>query len=209
MAITTYAELKTALGNWSVRTDLTSFYDDFIDQTESFFDYAPLRPSEPGIGGIRNAITRATGTLTAATLAQPTGFQEPLRFYLTGPNGGLVEYISAEQMKLAFRTGTGKPKFWTVTDVIEFDVDPSSDYAYEFTYLGSVTALSDTNTSNAILAGYPNVYLSGCMFNLNIFIHDDVKADRWLTQYKSGAHAANKSYQRSRHSQGAIAAKVA
>lgn len=210
MAITTYTELKTALANWSHRSDLTSYLDDFIDQTESFFTYPPTKPGEAGIGGIRANITRATGTLSAgtATLARPSDFLEAYRLVLTGNNGGVLEFLGAEELRLAFRTGTGKPCFWTVSDVIEFDVAPDAAYAYELSYYPSYEALSGSNADNWVLLNYPNVYLAGCMFNLCRFIQDTQNADIWLVQYKSGAHAINQAYQRSRYSQGPIAAKA-
>lgn len=210
MAITTYAELKTALADWSARSDLTSYLDDFIDQTESFFRYPPLKTTEPGIGGIRANITKATGTLSTsvATLAKPSDYLEAFRFDLTDENGGLVEYVGSEEIKLRHRSGSGKPRYWTVNDVVEFDVVPDSAYNYELSYYADFADLDGVDTSNWVLTNYPNVYLAGCMFNLCRFIHDPQNADMWLTQYKSGCAAINKAYQRSRVSQGPIAAKV-
>lgn len=210
MAITTYAELKTAMADWSHRSDLTSYLDDFIDQTESFFRYPPLRPSEPGIGGIRANITRATGSLSAgiSTLARPSDFLEAYRFRLTADNGGMLSYVNPESIGLYRRTGSGKPYYWTVSDVIEFDVAPDSAYAYELSYYADFADLDGTDTTNWVLTNYPNAYLSGCMFNLCKFIQDDAGAERWLLQYKSGVNAINKAYQRSRVSQGPLTAKV-
>lgn len=210
MAITTYATLVTALADWSIRDDLTSYLDDFIAQTEAFFKYPPQRPEAPGIGGIRASITRATGTLTAgtATLARPTDFLEPFRFVLTADSGGVVEYVGSESVSLAHRSGSGQPRYYTVNDVIEFDVAPDSAYAYELSYYAGVPALTSLATTNYVITNYPNVYLSGCLFHLNRFIKDEQQAQIWLQQYKEGVYAINKSYQRSRTSQGPIAAKV-
>lgn len=207
MAITTYDELKTALADWSTRADLTTYMDDFIDQAEAFFRYPP----KGDIPGIRANITRTAGTLTAgtATLARPTDFLEAYRFVLTGNDGGLMEYVGAEQLRLSFRTGQGQPYYWTVSDVIEFDVAPDSAYAYEISYYPDYTALSDSNADNWVLLNYPNVYLSGCMFHLNTFLQDYAVADRWMAQYKTGVNGLNKAYERGRRSQGPIAAKVA
>lgn len=211
MAVTTYDELKTALADWSVRSDVTAHIDDFIDQAEAFFAYPPLRMNAPGIGGIRGNITRTAGTLTAgtATLARPADFDEAYRFVFTGDTGSALEFVGAEQLRLEFRSGTGHPHYWTVSDVIEFDVAPDSAYAYELAYYASVTALSDSNTSNWVLASYPNVYLSACLYHLWLFVQDYVTADRWMAQYKAGAAAINKDYQRSRYSQGPITSRVA
>lgn len=211
MAITSYSELKTALADWSVRTNLTAYLDDFIDQAEAFFAYPPLKMDAPGIGGIRANITRATGTLTSgtATLARPSDFLDAYRFRITGDSGSLLEYVGAEEMTLNTRTGTGRPYYWTVSDVIELDVAPDSAYPYELSYYPSFAALSDSNTTNWLLTNHPNVYLSACLYHLWVFAQDYAAADRWMAQYKAGADAVNKSYQRSRVSQGPIASKVA
>ena len=212
MAISTYTELKTAIGSWSDRADLaaTSVFDEFILLTENHFKLAPKRAVDPGIGGIRTNITRATGTLSAgtATLARPSDFLEGYRFILTADSGGLLEYIGPEQLRLKFRTGSGQPRYWTVSDVIEFDVVPDSAYAYQLSYYPSVTGLSGSNASNWILANYPTVYLSGCMFELCGYTKDANEASNWMTRYKALCEGINKTYERSRYSQGPIAAKV-
>ena len=66
MAVSTYTELKTAIADWTDRSDLTSYLDDFIQQAESYFKLPPVKPNEQGIGGIRANITRATGTLSTS-----------------------------------------------------------------------------------------------------------------------------------------------
>ncbi len=210
MAITTYAELKTAMADWSHRSDLTTYLDDFIDQTESFFRLSPVSPSEPGIGGIRANITRATGTLSAGTetLARPSDFLEAYRFRLTADTGGLVEYTGPENIGLYKRTGSGMPHYWTVSDVIEFDVAPDSAYAYELSYYPDFVALDGTNTTNWVITNHPNIYLSGCLYNLYSFIQDAENRAHWLTQFKSTVHGVNDAYRRSRYSQGPIAARL-
>jgi hypothetical protein len=210
MAITTYTELKTAIGAWTDRSDLTSYYDDFIQQTESFFKLPPIRPTEQGIGGIRANITRATGTLStsASTLARPSDFLEAYRLDLTGTTGVLLDYVNAETLAASKREGSGRPRYWTVSDVIELDVTPDSAYAYELSYYPDYAGLDGSTADNWVLLNHPNLYLSGCLFNAYTFLLDDKRADRWLAQYKSLCHGVNRAYARSRVSQGPIAAKV-
>lgn len=208
MAITTYAELKTALADWSHRSDLTSYLDDFIDQTESFFKLPPVKPTDPGIGGLRANITRVTGTLSGNTLARPSDFLEAYKFEMTGTNGGVLEFVGAEELGLRTRTGNGKPRFWTVSDVIELDVTPDFAYPYTLSYYPDFAALDGSTATNWVLDNHPDAYLSGCMFRLSRFIQDREGAASWLSEYKAVAHGANKAYQRSRYSQGPIASKV-
>ena len=202
--ITTYTELTTAIGNWAARTDtaFTDQYDTFIDLTE-----AQLRGA-PEDGGYRGEITRASGSVSTLTLAIPSDFLEPFRFEFTGDSGGLVEFIGREQMSLATRNGNGKPRFWTVTDVIEFDVTPDTGYPYELSYYANITALTGTASTNTILTNYPQIYLSGCMFHAHRFLQDPEGAAHWGSQYRLAVKAANREYERRITSRGPIASKI-
>tara|TARA_B100001939_G_scaffold275437_1_gene243511 strand:+ start:558 stop:1208 length:651 start_codon:yes stop_codon:yes gene_type:complete len=211
MAITTYAELKTAIGNWTARSDLTSYLDEFIDLAETYIKRDPAHPDSPEIGGVRGNIQRATGTLStsASTLALPTDFLEGYRLNLTADaDFKVLRYVAPNQLSLHHRSGTGQPAFYTISDVIEFEVKPDSEYAYEFSYYPQATALSDSNTSNFVLASYPDVYLSGCLFHAFRFLQDEQQASSWLGQYKTSAWTASETYRRPRASQGTIGIKT-
>ena len=67
MAITSYAELQTAMANWLIRDDLTNRLPEFIDLFEAEVNRR-LR--------IQDMETRATATLTSGSdyLALPTDF---------------------------------------------------------------------------------------------------------------------------------------
>ena len=210
MAITTYAELKTAIGNWTARSDLTSYLDEFIDLAETYIKRDPAHPDSPEIGGVRGNIQRSTGTLStsASTLALPTDFLEGYRLNLTADaDFKVLRYVAPNQLSLHHRSGTGQPSFYTISDVIEFEVKPDSTYAYEFSYYPQATALSDSNTSNFVLASYPDVYLSGCLFHAFRFLQDEQQASSWLGQYKTSAWTASETYRRPRASQGTIGIK--
>ena len=211
MAITTYAELKTAIGNWTARSDLTSYLDEFIDLAETYIKRDPAHPDSPEIGGVRGNITRATGTLStsASTLALPSDFLESYRLNLTADaNFSVLRYVAPTQLSLHHRSGTGRPSFYTMSDVIEFDVKPDSEYPYELSYYPQVTALSASNTTNFVLTGYPDVYLSACLFHAFRFIQDEQSAASWLGQYKTSAWTGSETYKRPRASQGSVGIKT-
>mgnify|MGYP003149119415 CR=1 FL=1 len=211
MAIDSYSNLKTAIANWTLRTDLTPYLDDFIDLTENMFKREPSPPNEPSVGGIRGKIKRATGTLTAGTdtLAIPSDFQEIYRFTLTADsNFTVLRFADRTMIDLYHRAGSGTPEYFTIADTFQFDTNPDSNYDYQIMYYEAPTALSDSNTSNWVLAEYPDVYLSGCLFYAHRFIHDDEKAATYLSQYQSLAWSASETYRGSRDSQGSIAITV-
>lgn len=213
MALDTYSNLKTAVATWLARADsgFTGNVDDFIDLTEAALRRPPADPSTPGFGGVRVGITRAAGSLTSgtATLALPSDYLEGYRFILTGSPPYELEAVDPATLRGRFREGSGRPKYYATTDVIELDVAPDANYAYEFSYYPSLTALSSATggTSNAILASYPDVYLAGCLHYANEFIADREAAATWGQRFKEAVYGANQSYRRGRQSRGPMASR--
>ena len=142
MSLDSYTNLKTELADWSHRSDLTSYLDTFIDLTEQMFKHEPRSPDDPDIGGVRVTITRATGTLSTsnAYISKPSDYISAYSFDLTGTDGGQLVYKSPDLLPALFREGSGKPRYWTIGDVISFDILPDSAYAYELAYWNSVPA---------------------------------------------------------------------
>tara|TARA_R100001594_G_scaffold30199_2_gene56432 strand:+ start:7678 stop:8325 length:648 start_codon:yes stop_codon:yes gene_type:complete len=210
MAITNYSELKTAVANWTARSDLGTYVDEFIDLAETFLKRIPVPAESPEIGGVRGNITRATGTLTAgtATLSLPSDFQEIYRMTLTGSTFVTLRYVAPNQLAINHRTGSGLPAYFSISDVIEFDVAPDSNYAYELSYYPGVTALSDSNTTNWIITNYPDTYLSATLFHAFRFLQDQESAASWLGQYKQASWSASETYRLPRVSQGSVGIKT-
>ncbi len=211
-AITTYTELKTAMADWSARSDLTTHLDGFIDLTEAALKRTPTKQ---GMGGVRVNKTLATGTLSTsvATLDIPADFLEMDRLRLTAdtPNATL-RFVPSEQLGLYKRTGAGLPSYYTVTsasvgganDEIEFNVVPDSAYAYELSYWPNVPALGAAQTANWILTNHPELYLSGCMYYLSRFIKDSDEAKNWAMEYIDGAWQVNEAAERGRYTRGPL-----
>tara|TARA_Y100001951_G_scaffold84021_1_gene73212 strand:+ start:1200 stop:1823 length:624 start_codon:yes stop_codon:yes gene_type:complete len=202
--------LKTAIANWTARNDLTSHLDEFIDLAETYLKRVPVPADSPDIGGVRGNIQRSTGNLISGTptLALPNDFLEIYRLTFTGDTFSTLRYVAPNQLALNHRSGTGRPSFFTISDVIEFDIAPDSTYAYELSYYPSATALSDSNTSNFILATFPDAYLAACLFHAFRFLQDEQSAANWLAQYKQESWSASETYRLPRVSQGSVGIKT-
>ena len=210
MAIANYSELKSAISDWTARSDFTtSNLNQFIDLAERYLKRVPVPVEAPEIGGIRGNIQRQTGTLTAgtATLALPTDFQEIYRFTLTGDAFSTLRFLAPNQLSINHRSGSGKPAFFTISDVIEFEVAPDSNYAYELSYYPMVTGLSDSNTTNWILDTYPDAYLTASLYHAYRFLQDFQSAQTYLEQYKQVVWSASETYLIARTSQGSVGIK--
>lgn len=171
MAITTYATLKTAVSTWSKRTDIDTVVDDFIDLAEAeMWQHLRIRDMEND--------TTDTASTSVRTLALPTGFLQMRRLRLIhGAVNRDLNYQSPEAMQI--HDGSGVPRDYTITDVVEFDRQPDSAYTIEFQYFRSLTALSTSNTSNAVLTRFPMVYLQGCLWAEAKWAKRDTEEDEY------------------------------
>lgn len=163
MPLDNFSNLKASIKSRSKRNDVSDDdLNDYITQAESEFynnEIAPLR--------IRGMEARATSSTDNGTRFQqlPDDFlnMRALHIITSGGNHD-VTYMSPET--LAVPGTTARPRFFTVTTQLEFDVVPDSAYTLEMQYLRKIPALSDTNTTNVILTDAPNIYLFGALWAL-------------------------------------------
>ena len=191
MSISTYLELKTAIQNWSKRSDTLSVIDDFIDLAESDI-WTNLKSRS-----MEGTATGSTGT-SDRYLALPTGFLSMRKFRIyTGGVSYEIEYRAPESMNI--QPSAGRPRFFTVTDQVEFDRTPDSAYSYEMAHFKSLTALSASNTTNDILARFPAIYLYGSLFHFAQWAHDDAMIQKYSLLFDEAMKRANKLDRRGRH----------
>jgi hypothetical protein len=176
MAITSYSTLKDAVVNWTHRTDLTTVLDDFIDLTESRLN-RELRASQQEI--------RATTAGATEYLAMPTDLLAIRNIQLnTNPPKSLA-YVAPEFIDLKDDGSSGEPKYYTIIgDEIQLAPDPDGSYTVEIAYYAKITALSDSNTSNWLLAAHPEAYLYGCLAEAFKYAMDDEQAAKYAALFQ-------------------------
>jgi len=165
MALTNYTELKASLANWLNRSDLTTeIADDFIKLAEADFN-SKLR--------VRAMIAQVSITVNAETVSLPTDFLQIRDFYtLSGQTKTPLVYTTPASMDITTGTSTtGKPTSFTILgDTIRFSPVPDGTYTAKINYYKKFDALSDTNTTNYILASHPAIYLYGALFHAANFL---------------------------------------
>ena len=152
---------------------------------------------------IRDMLTRTTTQITARTLALPTGFLKFKRLRVSATSTGYpypIEIVSGDELVRHWRAedmGTGSPplldrpanmpRYVSIDSVMEFDVDPSEyddDEPYlQMLYWKSFTALSTTNTSNALLTRAPGAYFYGALVHSAPYLLDDERIQVWRNEY--------------------------
>lgn len=181
MAITTYSELKSAIADELNRQDLTSVIPNFISLAEARFN-RDLR--------VRQMVKRANATTVAGNryLSLPTDWQEARNLQVTanGRNNRL-QYATLDYADTfnADRADTsGVPIYFNVTGAeIELIPKPAGEYPVEMTYYGRITPLSDTATSNWLLAQWPDIYLYGSLIHSAPYLKEDDRLNVWSAIY--------------------------
>jgi len=178
MALSTYAELKTSIGDWLNRSDLTAAIPDFISLSEAQVERT-LRT--------RQMIVRANASFDAQYGAVPADFLETKSLKLTSTNPQTpLQFLSIDALdnKASEYTGSGKPRFFGVVGG-QFRLVPVPDATYttELTYYAKLTKLSNSVTTNWLLASSPDIYLYGALLQAAPYLQDDARIPVWSSLY--------------------------
>ena len=147
MAITTYAELQSAVADWLNRDDLTSVIPNFIELAEADLT-RNLRH--------RKMIVRADANLNAEYTQTPSDWFQTQSLILETDPVTKLEYLTPEALnaKRAYSVAVGKPLFFTMIGTeIQVYPPPDGTYMAEIVYYAEIPALTDSNTTNWLLSG--------------------------------------------------------
>ena len=205
MALTTYAELKTSVGDWLNRTDLATAISDFVSLAEAQIE-RQLRT--------RQMIVRANASFAAAAEygTVPDDFLETKSIKLdTNP----ITYLSfqtidaMDQLSNTTYLSSGKPLYFSVVGS-QFRLLPIPDGAYtaELVYYAKLAKLSNTNTTNWLLTQAPDVYLYGSLLQAAPYLQDDARIPVWSSLYQAGLDQLQIADDRGSTSGGAILARA-
>lgn len=202
MAISTFAELKTAAANWLTRSNLTSRIPEFISLCEADFNRKlRIRAMETHSEA---ATTTASGSTTSAL---PTGWLQGRSVWLAGTSPKQVlRYVTPDQLHTTYVSSTsGQPKVFTIVgDNFEYGPTPDAAYAVAALFYKKLDALSDTTTTNWLLTNAPDAYLYGTLLQAMPFLRHDARMAVWGTMYNQALAGIQVADDRDRHSGGAL-----
>lgn len=180
---TTYAELQTKVIDLLHRTgdaEVTALAPDWIAYAESELQTkVKLLEFE----------TSTTVPVTAGTGTLPSGYVGMRSVYWDDDTDAALAYINADAFD-AMRNNEDGPGFYTVTGS-SIKVSPSDDGNLVMTYLARFTPLSDTDTSNAILTSYPDVYVYGALKHACVWLQDDASLQKFGTMFNAACERIN------------------
>jgi hypothetical protein len=203
MAITTYAELKTAVADFLNRDDLTSQIPTFISLAEADIN-RKLRHW--------NMEKRSVAEINSQYSAVPSDWIETIRFRLTDGTTYALDFMSQAEI-IDYRAGianvSGRPAYYAVSGgQFEFAPTPGDTYNAELLYYAKIAALSDSNTSNWLLLDAPDIYLYGALVHSAPYLAEDARAAVWAGLYQSALDGLNATSDAARHSGAGLKLKI-
>ena len=177
MAISTKAELHTAVANWLNRSDLTSRIPEFITLAEASFNRT-LRT--------KDMLTRATTSTDAQYVALPSDFQEMLNVELTStdPPRRLIYATSdrSDDYRRQKSNKAGIPVHYTIEGLtLQLNPTPDINYTVQMNYYQDIPALSAKADSEAnwLLTAHPDCYLYSTLMHASPYLMDPQSAQMW------------------------------
>lgn len=173
MALDTYDGLKAEIADYLDRDDLT-------DQIDGFIDIAEGRHAREV--RIQEMLVRQSVQIVARYMDFPLLYLEARSFRITNPFLTLenVNYTDMNQLR---KDREEIPKYYTVHEQIEFDVEPDQSYPAEILYYKKLPPLTSSQTTNALLAKAPDIYLYSSLVASAPFLMNDERLGTWETLY--------------------------
>lgn len=181
MALSTYADLKSAIADWLERSDLAARIPDFILLAESRLN----RLFRGRMNEVNAVLAVVPGT---RTLALPAAFSEAISVQLDGCPEAL-RFV--DPALIVVRTDPGRPVYWTIdAGNLAFERPGDQAYAVRFRYMRRFT-LSDAEPSNPLLAEYPDLYLFGALLEAAPFLRDADLLALFQVRFNAALQEAN------------------
>jgi len=171
-----YTELKTAIGDFLNRRDLTSVIPTFIQLAEADLNRTVRH---------RSMLARATASLDTHFTSLPSDFVEAKNIQLNTEPVTSLRYVTMEQADVLRTQTSGQPAYYTlVGETLEVVPPPDTDYTVELVYYKKLPSLSDSNLSNWLLASHPDVYLYGALMQSAPYLKNDERVAMWGSLYR-------------------------
>lgn len=199
MAISTYAELQTAVANWLDRDDLTDRIPEFIALAEARMNRVlrirlmEAKYTASTVGGQRN-------------YALPASYIQMRNLQVNTTPIRPCQYVTPEIYdRLYGSTLTGTPEIYTiVADEVQLGPIPAGVQTIEMLFYKKISALSVANTTEAMLTANPDIYLYGALLEAEPFIMNDERVPLWSQGFQQAVTDLQDQDAKDRHSGSAL-----
>jgi len=176
MAITTYAQLQTAVSNWLKRGDLSTYIPDMITLAEARI----MREVRA-----RSMETSFSDTIASGVIALPTSYIELKFAYI---NSSTVQWLKRQKPlfiyeKYPTRSASGLPKYISREGSnFIFGPYPDTTYTVNGVYYKDIGPLSSSD--HVLFTENPDLYLFATLAEAEPFIKNDKRVQLWETKYR-------------------------
>lgn len=169
--INDYASLQSSIANWLARADLESAIPGFIALAEARINRALY---------VRERLREESGTSANGVIPVPADLDRVLALQVSrGAAWVPLSPVPANDLRRDDGIAVG---YSVVGD--EIRLTGGQDARYSLAYYARIPALSDTNSTNWLLAKEPGLYLYGALIEATPYIRDDERTMIWGTQFQ-------------------------
>ncbi len=201
MAISTYAELQTAVANYLDRADLTDRIVEFIALAESRIARSVTS---------RSMVKRVTTNAATQYILLPDDFLEMRNIQLNTSPKKRLEYVSPEHLdSINAGSESGTPSVYTIIgNELQLGPTPDSTVEVEIAYMYQLPALSATNTTSWFLTYTPDLLLYGSLIEAEPFTANDERISLWKALFDEAVMKLNEQDERGRYSGSALVVRT-
>jgi hypothetical protein len=179
MSLADWTGLKSSLGDWLHRGDQTAIAGDLISLFEAEFNN-DVR--------VRSMETETSITSTSGYLVHPVDWVSWKSIKQT--YGGItanLPFVSDEiATEKTLADNSSPAKYASVIGSKTYVYPAQNGSIYPTVYYAKLAALSASQTSNWLLAKYPNLYLYGCLSQAEAYNLNDPRMPMWKQFYGDG-----------------------
>lgn len=197
MSIDTYAKLQADIADTIDRADLTADVSAAGSTIEGAIKRAIRKCEIRTQRTLRvrqfETSTNLAFTANTATYSLPADFASARLLRLSQDPVVVLEQTTLEDLYTEFPSAaTGQPQKFALTgSSIVVRPTPDGAYTVPLTYYQTITALSDTNTSNTLLTLAPDLYLYGSCVELMAHMMEDSRIQTWMQLYNEAIRLIN------------------
>lgn len=170
-----YSGLQTSLQNWAARSDsdvvselpnIIGFCTDGFNHGIPQAGIAPLR--------VRDMEETATITMASGVGTLPADYLQYIRAKSMAATPRPLSFVTGSYSDAVYESSAvGLSDTFSITGLSSINVFPANDTDVDLTYYAAIPALSDSNTSNWLLAKLPALYLHAGLMHLALYTKDN------------------------------------
>lgn len=207
MAITTNAQLESAVASYLARSNLTNYIPDFIVGAETRIFFGSKEPFESEPLRIRAMETVATLTPSSGAVSIPSGFLGLKSIYEAASQTRQLEQTTPE-IFYGQHMGTETPRRFYIIEGDNILVDNGVTSNVRIVFYKKFDPVATASPVPWLLTNAPHAYLYGALLEASPFIRSDQRLTLWHGMFRSIINALNSADKRDRWGGSALVSRT-